>query len=275
MIKSIKCKGKLLNFSSPQIMGVLNYTPDSFSDGGSFNTPSKAMFQIEKMIKEEVDIIDIGAISSRPGSQLLTYKQEKERLEPLLKLVSNNFSNYIFSLDTFRSEIAKWAVNEYNISIINDISAGEFDPNMFKTIGELQVPYIMMHMQGTPENMQNRPVYKNVSLEIIEYFAKKIDLLKQYAVNDIIIDPGFGFGKTIEHNYHILNKLGSFKILNKLILVGLSRKSMIQKVLNSHANDSLNGTTIVNTLALSNGANLLRVHDVKEAKEIVKIFNQL
>ena len=275
MVKSINCKGKLLNFSSPLIMGILNYTPDSFSDGGHFDTPLKAMTQIEKMFLEEADIIDIGAVSSKPGSHVLTFEQEKKRLKPLLEEIIKNFSNNIFSLDTFRSEIAKWAVNEYNISIINDISAGELDANMFKTIGELQVPYIMMHMQGVPENMQNKPSYKNVTIDIIEYFAKKIDLLKQFAINDIIIDPGFGFGKSMDHNYQIIKELDSFRVLDKLLLVGLSRKSMIQKALNTNANDSLNGTTILNTLALSNGANLLRVHDVKEAKEIVKIFNQL
>ena len=272
---SINCKGKLLNFCSPKIMGILNYTPDSFSDGGNFNTPIKAISQIEKMLLDEADIIDIGAISSKPGSKELTYNQEKERLKPLLSEISKNFTNSIFSLDTFRSKIAEWAVKEYNISIINDISAGELDSNMFKTIGELQVPYIMMHMQGNPQNMQNNPYYKNITIDIIEYFAKKIDLIKEFGVKDIIIDPGFGFGKTTDHNYQIIKELASFKVLDKLLLVGLSRKSMIQNVLDTNARGALNGTTILNTIALSNGANLLRVHDVKEAKEIVKIFNQL
>jgi len=256
-------------------MGILNYTPDSFSDGGIFNSPKKGMIQIEKMLSEGADIIDIGAISSKPGSSLLDSKKEKERLKPLLSEINKNFNNYTFSLDTFRSEIADWAVNEYNISIINDISAGELDPNMYKTIGKLQVPYIIMHMQGTPRDMQKSPSYKNITLDIIKYFAKKIELLKSESVHDIIIDPGFGFGKTINHNYQLIKELESFKILEKLLLVGISRKSMIQKVLDTNTDNSLNGTTILNTISIANGANIIRVHDVKEATQIVKIFNEL
>jgi dihydropteroate synthase len=275
MIKSINCRGQLLEFDSPKVMGILNYTPDSFSDGGKYNTLKKALTKIEDMFADGADIIDIGAISSRPGSDLLNIKEEKQRLEPLLKEIDKNFPKQIFSLDTFRSYIAEWAVNEFNISIINDISAGELDAKMFETIGRLQVPYIMMHMQGTPDEMQREPSYENVTQDIIQYLAKKVAELKKFAVHDILIDPGFGFGKTIEHNYQLLNELESFKIFDNLLLVGLSRKSMIQKVLDIDANQALNGTTILNTLALEKGANILRVHDVKEAKEIVTLFNKM
>ena len=274
-MKSINCKGTLLEFSQAKVMGILNYTPDSFSDGGQFNSPSKSVEHIEKMLDDGADIIDIGAISSKPGSKFLNYKEEKERLKPLLSEILKQFPKQIFSLDTFRSEIAKWAVQEYNISIINDISAGNLDPKMFKTIAELQVPYIIMHMQGTPQNMQSNPTYNNITQEIIVYFSKKINELKELAVHDIIIDPGFGFGKTIEHNYQLINELDSFEIFDNLLLAGVSKKSMIQKVLNTNANDSLNGTSILNTIAVSKGANIIRVHDVKEAKEVIKIHSQL
>lgn len=274
-MKSINCKGTLLEFSQAKVMGILNYTPDSFSDGGQFNNPSKSVEHIEKMLNDGADIIDIGAISSKPGSELLNYKEEKERLKPLLSEVLKQFPKHFFSLDTFRSEIAKWAVQEYNISIINDISAGNLDPKMFKTIAELQVPYIIMHMQGTPQNMQSNPMYSNITQEIILFFSKKINELKELAIHDIIIDPGFGFGKTIEHNYQLVSELESFKIFDNLLLAGVSKKSMIQKVLNTNAKDSLNGTSILNTIAVSKGANIIRVHDVKEAKEVIKIHSQL
>ncbi len=274
-MKSINCKGVLLEFNEPKIMGILNFTPDSFSDGGRFNTTYKAILHIENMINSGADIIDIGAISSKPGSQLLSLKEEKSRLKPLLSEINKNFSRNIFSLDTFRSEIAKWAVQEYNISIINDISAGELDTKMFETIGKLQVPYIMMHMQGRPQSMQQKPTYKDVTQDIINYFAQKINELKKFAVHDIIIDPGFGFGKTLEHNYQLLKELHYFDIFEKLLLVGVSRKSMIQKLLDNNIDETLNGTTIINTLAIEKGANILRVHDVKEAKEIVKIYSKI
>ena len=274
-MKSINCRGKLLEFDEAKVMGILNYTPDSFSDGGIFNTPSKALYQIEKMLIEGADLIDIGAISSKPNSSLLTFDEEKKRLKPLLTEIQKKFPNQIFSLDTFRSKIAKWAVQDYNISIINDISAGELDSKMFSTIAELQVPYVMMHMQGTPKNMQQKPTYKNVTQDIILYFAKKINELKKLSVHDIIIDPGFGFGKTLEHNYQLVKELNHFKIFDNLLLIGISRKSMIQTVLDVEANDALNGTSIINTLAIERGANILRVHDVKAAKEVIKIYSKI
>ena len=257
-------------------MGILNYTPNSFFDGGKYNTIKNALKQIDNMLIDGADIIDIGAISSKPGSKTLSLKDEKERLLPLFYELSKNFNNIVFSLDTFRSEIAKQFVNDFGVSIINDISAGELDSSMFNTISELNVPYIIMHMKGTPENMQNNPNYKKaVELEIIEYFAEKIDKLKLLGVNDVIIDPGFGFGKTIEHNYRLLNKLDSFKIVDLPLLVGVSRKSMINKLLNISPNEALNGTTVVNTLALQKGANILRVHDVKEAVQAINIIKMM
>lgn len=271
MIQSLNCRGQILEFNSPKVMGILNFTPDSFSDGGHFFNLKKALIRIEEMIEQGADIIDIGAISSRPGSKLLSEKAEKERLAPLIKELPKQFPKNIFSLDTYRSEVAEWAVNESNISIINDISAGELDSKMFKTIAELQVPYIIMHMQGTPKNMQNQPEYNDVTQDIILYFTKKINELKNLGIHDIIIDPGFGFGKTLEHNFQLIKELNYFKIFDHLLLAGLSRKSMIQKSLNIQANEALNGTTVLNTIAVSKGAKILRVHDVKEAVEIIKL----
>jgi len=257
-------------------MGILNITPDSFFDGGKYLTSKQTITQIELMLSQGANIIDVGAFSSKPGSKLVSYTDEKQRLTPIFKEIAKKFENVIFSLDTFRSEIAKEFVNDYGVGIINDISAGELDANMFKTIAELNVPYIIMHMKGTPENMQNNPVYnKNIELEIIEYFAEKVAKLNQLGVNDIIIDPGFGFGKTLEQNYQLLNKLDSFKILDLPLLVGISRKSMITKLLNNNAENALNGTTILNTIAIQKAANILRVHDVKEAKEVIDILNSL
>ncbi len=257
-------------------MGILNITPDSFFDGGKYLTSKQTITQIELMLSQGANIIDVGAFSSKPGSKLVSYTDEKQRLTPIFKEIAKKFENVIFSLDTFRSEIAKEFVNDYGVGIINDISAGELDANMFKTIAELNVPYIIMHMKGTPENMQNNPVYnKNIELEIIEYFAEKVAKLNQLGVNDIIIDPGFGFGKTLEQNYQLLNKLDSFKILDLPLLVGISRKSMITKLLNNNAENALNGTSILNTIAIQKAANILRVHDVKEAKEVIDILNSL
>lgn len=254
-------------------MGILNYTPNSFFDGGKHNTINKALKRVEQMLNEGADIIDVGAISSKPGANILTFKEEQERLLPLFKELSKQFKNTIFSLDTFRSEIAKQFVNDFGVSIINDISAGELDSKMFETVRELNVPYIIMHMQGKPETMQNNPTYnKAVYLEIIEYFAKKISELKLLGINDIIIDPGFGFGKTLEQNYQLLNKLETFNIIDLPLLVGISRKSMITKLLDTTPENALNGTSVLNTIALQKGASILRVHDVKEAKETITLF---
>ncbi len=271
---SINCNGNLLNLSTPKIMGILNITPDSFYDGGKFSDVKNAVNQTNKMLSDGADIIDIGAVSSRPGADLLSFEEEKNRLKPILKELSKEFKNTIFSLDTFRADIAEYFVNEYGISIINDISAGELDSKMFETIGKLNVPYIMMHMQGVPGNMQNNPKYTNITLEIIKYFAKKVSIAKQIGINDIIIDPGFGFGKTLDDNYKLLKKLKDFEILELPILVGISRKSMIYKQLETSADNAITGTIAANTIALLNGANILRVHDVKEANDCIKIVNK-
>ena len=272
---NILCRGALLNFDTPRIMGILNITPDSFVDGGKYNKLKTALSHTQKMLEDGADIIDIGAFSSRPGAKIISKEEERERLESILKEISKKFPKAILSLDTFRADIASWAVQEYGIAIINDISAGDMDVNMFKTIAKLQVPYVMMHMQGKPDNMQINPIYNNVTRDIILYFSKKIKKLEELAVHDVIIDPGFGFGKTLADNYQLLKELDHFKVLNKVLLVGLSRKSMIQKVLNVKAEEALNGTSVLNTLAIEKGANILRVHDVKEAKELVKLTTQL
>ena len=272
---SINCNGNLLDLSTPKVMGILNITPDSFYDGGKYSTVKKSIEQVELMLEQGADCIDVGAVSSRPGADLLNLDEEKKRLIPIFKELSTQFKNTIFSLDTFRSDIAEYFVKEYGVGIINDISAGELDSKMFETIAKLNVPYIMMHMKGIPGNMQENPKYDNVTRDIIKYFAAKINLLKQIGVNDVVIDPGFGFGKSIDDNYSLLKNLKDFKIFELPILVGLSRKSMIYKELDSDSANALSGTIAANTVALMNGSNILRVHDVKEAKEGIKIVNKL
>ena len=269
---TINIKGKLMDFSSPKIMGILNITPDSFYDGGMFDSNKKILKQVEKMLEDGADIIDIGGCSSKPGSKKVIIDDEIKRVIPTIELVKSKFNEAIISVDTFRSEVAKKAVNS-GASIVNDISAGELDPNMFNCVAELGIPYIMMHMQGSPQTMQNKPKYNNVVNDIITNLSKKIFRARELGIIDIVVDPGFGFGKTLEHNYQILNDLSFFKELDCPILVGISRKSMIYKILNNDPKNALNGTTCLNTVALSKGANILRVHDVKEAKEIIKLTN--
>lgn len=271
---TINIKGKLMDFSSPKIMGILNITPDSFYDGGMFDSNKKILKQVEKMLEDGADIIDIGGCSSKPGSKKVIIDDEIKRVIPTIELVKSKFNEAIISVDTFRSEVAKKAVNS-GASIVNDISAGELDPNMFNCVAELGIPYIMMHMQGSPQTMQNKPKYNNVVNDIITNLSKKIFRARELGIIDIVVDPGFGFGKTLEHNYQILNDLSFFKELDCPILVGISRKSMIYKILNNDPKNALNGTTCLNTVALSKGANILRVHDVKEAKEIIKLTNFL
>ncbi len=268
---SINCKGKLLNLDEPLIMGILNLTPDSFFDGGKHVNEENIIHQVEKMLNEGASIIDIGGYSSRPGAKDVSLNEELERILPSIKLLKQKFKDLIISIDTFRSNVAIKAT-EAGADMINDISAGEMDSNMFNTISELKVPYIMMHMQGTPNTMQLNPTYQNVTNEVINYFSNKINQLYKLGINDVIIDPGFGFGKTLEHNYQLLKKLKQFELFELPILVGISRKSMITKPLNIKPIDALNGTTVLNTLALQNGASILRVHDVKAAKETVDLF---
>mgnify|MGYP001163527610 FL=1 len=271
---TININGKLLDLSTPKIMGILNITPDSFYDGGIFNSEKKILNQVEKMINDGADIIDVGGYSSRPGAKQVELEDEIKRVVPVIKLIKNKFSKTIISVDTFRSEVAQKAIDS-GASIVNDISAGELDSNMFNCVAQLKVPYILMHMKGNPGNMQNKPKYKNVVHDIIKNLSEKIFLARENGIMDIIIDPGFGFGKTIEHNYEILNDLLFFKELDCPIMVGVSRKSMIYNLLKNKPEDALNGTTCINTIALLSGANILRVHDVKEAKEVVQLTNFL
>ena len=268
---TINIKGTLLDLTKPKIMGILNITPDSFFDGGDYNSEYKILNQVEKMLSEGADIIDVGGHSSRPGAKKITIEKETERVIPIIKLITGKFKNTIISIDTFRSEIARKAI-EAGASIINDISGGDLDNKMYEVAGELKVPYIIMHMKGVPSNMQNNTEYDNVIFDIIKNLSYKIDLAKKAGIVDIIIDPGFGFGKSLKDNFKILKNLSSFKQLNQPIMVGLSRKSMIYKILESSAKNVLNGTTCLNSISLNNGANIIRVHDVKEAKETVKLI---
>ena len=270
----LNIKGSVLDLSIPKIMGVLNVTPDSFYDGGIYSSEKKILKQVEKMVLDGADIIDVGGYSSKPGATSITIEEEEKRVIPIIKLIYKTFKESIISVDTFRSEISEKSINA-GASIINDISGGDLDNNIYKIAGKYKTPYIIMHMRGNPSNMQNNPVYKNINYEIIKDLSKKIDLAQNNGVCDIIIDPGFGFGKTIEHNYQILNNLKLYKILDKPILVGISRKSMIYKLLKTEPPKALNGTTVLNTIALINGANILRVHDVKEAKEVIKLCSFL
>ena len=270
----LNIKGDTLDLSSPKIMGVLNVTPDSFYDGGVYSNEKKILLQVEKMISDGADIIDIGGFSSKPGSKTISVKEEEKRVIPIIKLINNTFNKIIISVDTFRGEIAEKSLNE-GASIINDISGGNLDKNIYQIANKYRVPYIMMHMKGVPANMQANPKYENINYEIIKDFSYKIDLAEKRGVCDIIIDPGFGFGKSIEHNYQILNNIKLYTVLKKPILVGISRKSMIYKLLKTDPSKALNGTTSLNTIALINGANILRVHDVKEAKEVIKLYSFL
>lgn len=270
--KSMNCQGKLVDLSVPKVMGIINLTPDSFYEKSRQSNEKQLINRVDEIIKQEVDIIDLGAYSSRPGAIDISEKEEWARLQPALSVIRSKYPEVLVSVDTFRSKIAYKCVKEFNVNIINDISGGEFDKYMFSSVGELQVPYILMHMKGTPQNMQNNPKYKHIIQEMLSYFAFKKEQLLKAGVKDIIIDPGFGFGKTLDHNYKIMNRLSEFQILENPILVGVSRKSMIYKYFNSTANEALNSTTVLNTIALEKGAKILRVHDVKEAVEAVKLY---
>lgn len=265
-------ENRVLNSSEPFVMGILNITPDSFYDGGKYTTEKQWMQKAEEIVEEGGRVIDLGAISTRPGSEEISEKEEKERLMPALKSIRKKFPDTKISVDTYRSEIAKMAVDE-GANIINDISGGTMDKKMFKTISELKVPYVLMHIKGTPENMQQNPDYDDVIEEIATFFRDRILQLNELGFDDIILDPGFGFGKSISHNYRILRKLRAFSVMGYPVIAGLSRKSMINRVLNITPDKALNGTTILNTIALLNGAKILRVHDVKEAVETIALVS--
>lgn len=271
---TLNVRGILMDLSEPKIMGILNLTPDSFYDGGRNNTPESALKKTEQLLSEGADLIDIGAYSSRPGAEHISEKEEYDRMIPMIKAIAKEFPQAILSIDTFRSGIARAAIRE-GADIINDISAGAMDPEMFRTIADLKVPYILMHMRGTPQNMSAKTDYSDITAELCKYFATRIQQLKQLGVTDLVVDPGFGFSKTLEQNYELLGNLELLKISGHPVLAALSRKSMIYKLLDSDAEHALNGTTAANTIALIKGANMLRVHDVKEAVETVKIVRKI
>lgn len=273
-MKSINCKGKLIDLSIPKVMGILNLTPDSFYDGGEYDSEKKILLQTEKMLLEGATFIDIGAYSSRPGAKNINEQEELSRLKPNLELIVREFPDAIISIDTFRSNIAIQCI-DIGASIVNDISAGNLDDQMFKTIANLQVPFIAMHMQGTPQNMSEETNYDKLINDIAFYFSKKINQLESFGINDIILDIGFGFGKTLDQNYELLRKLNLFSEFERPMLTGISRKSMLYKLLDTSSIESLNATTVGNTIALLNGSNILRVHDVKEAIEAIKIVNKM
>jgi dihydropteroate synthase len=261
------------NLKTPQVMGILNLTPDSFYDGDSYKSHKEALHKVAEMLTDGANIIDIGAYSSKPNAVHISLEEEAKRLLPVVKEIAREFPSAILSIDTFRSKIAEKSV-DLGAHIINDISGGNMDKDMFQTVARLQVPYILMHMQGTPKTMQQNPIYVNVTNEIKNYFKNKLTTLQKLGVNEVILDVGFGFGKTIDQNYKLLHDLGEFQEFEKPILVGLSRKSMLYKVLETTPDKALNATSIAHTMALLNGASILRVHDVKDAIEAIKIYKQ-
>ena len=271
---TINCKGKLIDLSSPKVMGILNVTPDSFFDGGKYKDETSILNQVENMITDGATFIDIGGYSSRPGAENVSEEEELNRVLPVIELVLKHFPETLISIDTFRSKVAKKSI-EAGAALINDISGGKLDYNMLSTIGNLSVPYIIMHIRGNPKTMQQQTDYNDLIKEVISYFAERISAANAEKINDIIIDPGFGFAKTLEQNYELLNRLELLNILDKPMLAGISRKSMIYKTLDTNSENALNGTTALHMVALQKDAKILRVHDVKEAIECVTLFNQL
>jgi len=273
-LKTINCKGKLIDLSTPKVMGILNLTPDSFYDGGKLSSEKEILSKTEVMLTEGATFLDLGGYSSRPGANFVSEKEELQRVLPVVELILKEFPKAILSIDTFRSEIARQTINA-GASIINDISGGSLDNNMFKIIGKLQVPYIMMHMRGTPQTMMQNTYYKNLTKEILLYFSEKIAKARSFGVNDLIADPGLGFSKTIDQNFELFSDLEAFNMLEIPLLVGVSRKSMIYKTLGNTATEALNGTTALHAIALQKGASILRVHDVKEATETISLLQNL
>lgn len=271
----INVNGSLLDLSQPRVMGILNVTPDSIYAGSRTQTEVEIARRVKQIVSEGAAIIDIGAYSSRPNADNVSAREEMERLRMGLKILFEIQPDAVVSVDTFRADVARMCVEEYGVAIINDIAAGEMDANMFHTVAALNVPYIMMHMQGTPQSMQQHPHYDNLLKEVFLYFARKVQQLRDLGVKDIILDPGFGFGKTMEHNYELLSHLEEFRIFELPLLVGVSRKSMIYRLLDITPQEALNGTTVLDTICLLKGADILRVHDVKEAVETVRIVQAM
>ena len=271
----IRVNGMLMDLSMPRVMGVLNITPDSFYEECRSMDTESIVRRADMILSEGADMIDLGAYSSRPGADDVSEEEEITRLRSALEVLKDKYPSAVFSIDTFRSKVAEICVKEYGASIINDISGGEMDSHMFETVAALQVPYILTHIQGTPQSMQKAPKYDNLRREVLLFFSEKVKQLRDLKVNDIILDPGFGFGKSLEHNYQMMAHLDDFEIFNLPLLVGVSRKSMIYKLLDTDPKGSLNGTTVLNTVSLLKGANIIRVHDVREAVEAVRIVNEL
>lgn len=272
--RTINCKGHLIDLTTPAVMGILNITPDSFYDGGRYTEGTKMLLQVEKMLEEGADIIDIGGMSSRPGADVITAEEELRRVLPVIRQISERFPKALLSIDTIHSKVARESI-QAGAHLINDISAGRFDSDMYSMVAELQVPYVLMHMKGDPKNMQKEAHYQDMIQEILDFFIEEVGKLRSLGVKDIILDPGFGFGKTITHNFQLLKQLHIFGILGLPILSGLSRKSMIYKTLGGTAGDALNGTTALNMVALQQGSSILRVHDVKAAKETIHLWQRL
>ena len=271
---TINCLGKLVDVSLPKVMGILNVTPNSFYDGGKYSDEKSILDKVEKMLSEGATFVDVGAYSSKPSAEFVSEQDEISRLLPVLRLILQHFPKILISVDTFRANVAKNAIQN-GACIINDISAGGLDNKMMATVAELRVPYVMMHMKGTPQTMQSLAQYENITREMLHYFSEKVALARSYGISDLIIDPGFGFAKTVEQNFELLNNLELFQMLDVPLLVGVSRKSMIYKTLDTKSDFALNGTTVLHTVALQKGANILRVHDVKEAVEAIKLVSKL
>jgi len=269
---TLNCKGRILVIDNPLVMGIINATPDSFFSGSRFNGIDEIVAKAEKMLNEGADILDIGGQSTRPGSELISAEEEIERVIPAIKAIAKKNPTAFISIDTFYSKVAAAAVDA-GASIVNDISAGSMDNKMIATVAESKVPYILMHMKGTPQTMQQNAIYKDVTLDVLDFFISKTHELQKAGIVDIIIDPGFGFAKTIDQNFELLKNLSVFKMLDRTIMLGISRKSTIYKTLGVNAEEALNGTTVLNTIGLINGASILRVHDVKEARETIKLFS--
>lgn len=272
--QTLNCKGKVVDISKPSVMAILNLTPDSFYQNSRAKSIDDALSKVEHFVNAGAKFIDLGAYSSRPGAAEVSEEEELERMVPAIKAINQSFPEVLLSVDTFRAKVAEESIHA-GAHLINDIAAGNLDESMFETVAKLQVPYIMMHMKGTPQNMQDNPTYENVTKEVFSYFSEKIKTLQNLGVKDIILDPGFGFAKTLDHNYQLLKEMELLNFFELPLLVGFSRKSMITKALGIKTEDALNGTTVLNTTALLKGANILRVHDVKEAVECVELVNRI
>jgi dihydropteroate synthase len=273
-LTTINCKGNLIDLSTPKVMGIINLTPDSFYDGGKLTSEKEILLKAEQMLKEGATFLDLGAYSSRPGAQFVSEKEEIDRVLPVIKILLNEFPETLLSIDTFRSNVADESISA-GASLINDISAGKLDDHMFKIIAQHQVPYVMMHMRGTPELMMKNTDYTDLTKEVLYYFSERIAKARSFGINDLIADPGFGFSKTLDQNYELFNDLELFRNLNVPLLLGISRKSMIQKKIKTTAANSLNGTTALHAIAIQKGASILRVHDVKEAFETINLLQNL